>query len=224
VSRKPVTWRRELTRRKNFIIKPDRDSDDNERGIWIDLESLWAVANLYHIKIHWAESKVAFCTCVIRCVCPQLSSRVLMYCTLSWWSTAFSSVRDVSRGNNLHYVAERSRNKDAPVLIFFDSVLLICNMVQTDNWLQTFLWYLLLHGEMILLSWKWSQRLPPNYGTCTSKTGTSPSFELPINACYITEFHNPGEHRILLPRISQNWRPCQLISGWHWSGISQTVL
>ena len=90
-------------------------------------------------KIHWAESKVVFCTFVIRCVCPPQSSRVLSYCTHSWWSTAFPSVRDVSRAKSLHFVTEDSSNKNAPVLIFFDSALLICNMVQTDNWLLTFL-------------------------------------------------------------------------------------
>ena len=179
-----------------------------------DLESLWAVADAYRLKIHWTEIKVVFCTCVIRCVCPQLASRVLRYSATSWWSTVFSSVRDVSRAKNIHNVTEPSSNKNAPA-VFFDSGLLICNMVQTVKWLLTFLWHLLLQGEIILLSWKWSQQIPPNYSTCTSKTRTFPYIKLPIKACYITQFHNSGAHSVLLPWNSQNWRPCQLISGWH---------
>lgn len=153
MSRQTVTWRRELTGGKHVIINPLMIMTDE---FAFDLESLWVVSDVYYLIIHWAESKFVFCTCVIRCVCTQMSSRVLRYCTRSWWSTAFSSVRDVSRAKSLHYVTERSSNKSSPVLIFFDSGLLICNMVQTDNLLLTCFWYLLLHGEMILLSWKWS--------------------------------------------------------------------
>jgi hypothetical protein len=79
VSWQPITWMSELTGSKNIIINSDSFSDD-DRNLH-DLESLWAVANVYHLKIHWGESKAVICTCVIRCVCPQLSSRVLRYCT-----------------------------------------------------------------------------------------------------------------------------------------------
>ena len=86
------------------------------------------------------------------CVCPELSSRVLRYCTHSWRSTAFSSVRDVSRAKNLPMLQNVLATKMFLSLSFSLLVFQFVNTVQTDNWLLTFLRYLHLPREMILVS------------------------------------------------------------------------